>query len=395
MNINQPVALNLSADGIPPRLHMIQGDSNTRTIVATLWDGAQSYKIPSGASIMLRFKKPDGTGGLYDTTEGGKSITFSGSTVTVPVATQVLSVAGTVFAEVDIYGTGSGKTAEKLSTFLLTIEVDESVYPDAQIISSDYYNVLTGTIATAVTAAQNAAASATAAAASAASAATSVAGAVKYNAAQSLTVAQKQQARDNIGVNLCNPNLIDNGYFKNPVNRRGQTVYTGAAYTIDRWKGTNSAVKVTLTSNGLTLTTTDSTKQPFLAQPLERIADLLGKMVTLSAITTQGALFYATATLPETLPDGTVGYCAVDNVFDLLAQNGNSLSVRLKSSVGGAIALLAGKLEFGPEQTLAHKNADGKWVLNEIPNKAIETIKCACSTADSADTYANKVVSFS
>lgn len=390
MSVNQAVNLNLSTDIVPPVLKMVQNDSNSRYIVASLWDGASAYDVGS-ASVMMRFAKPDGTGGMYDADEAGNAVSVDGNVVTIPVATQVLTVAGDVFAQVDIYGSSNSK----LASFAFKIDVAASVYPDAQIISSDYYNILTATIANAVTAAQNAAASATAAAASAASAATSVAGAVKYNAAQSLTVAQKQQARDNIGVILCNQNLIDNGYFKNPVNRRGQTVYTGAAYTIDRWKGTNSAVKVTLTRNGLTLTTTDSTKQPFLAQPLERIADLLGKMVTLSAITTQGALFYATATLPETLPDGTVGYCAVDNVFDLLAQNGNSLSVRLKSSVGGAIALLAGKLEFGPEQTLAHKNADGKWVLNEIPNKAIETIKCACSTADSADTYANKVVSFS
>ena len=33
-----------------------------------------------------------------------------------------------------------------------------------------------------------------------------------------------------------NPNLLDNWYFGNPVNQRGQTEYTGGGYTVDRWK---------------------------------------------------------------------------------------------------------------------------------------------------------------
>ena len=81
--------------------------------------------------------------------------------------------------------------------------------------------------------------------------------AVKYNAPQTLTAAQKAQARSNIGapapytagdgiaisgsviaakVQPCNRNLLDNWYFGAPVNQRGKASYTGAGYTIDRWK---------------------------------------------------------------------------------------------------------------------------------------------------------------
>lgn len=31
-------------------------------------------------------------------------------------------------------------------------------------------------------------------------------------------------------------NLLDNSWFVNPINQRGQTVYTGIGYTIDRWR---------------------------------------------------------------------------------------------------------------------------------------------------------------
>lgn len=205
MNVNQEVRLNLSADGIPPRLFMPQGDANSRTIVATLWDGATPYNVPANTSVMVRFRKPDGTGGLYDATEAGTAVTASGNTVTAPVATQMLAVVGVVQAEIDIYGTGSGKEADRLATFRFAVEVAPSVYPDAQIISSDYFNLIAATISEAIEAAakaelaQAAAEDAqSAAAASAEAAATSVEGAVKYNAPQSLTPAQQAQARENI-----------------------------------------------------------------------------------------------------------------------------------------------------------------------------------------------------
>lgn len=156
MNVNQNVSLNLTADGIPPRLHMVQGDSNTRTIVASLWDDSQPYDVPASAAVMMRFRKPDGTGGLYDVTEGGAKISVSGNVVTVPVATQLLAVAGVVFAQVDVYGAATGAAAEKLATFRLAIEVAPSVYPDAPIISSDYFNILTAKVAEAVAAADRA-----------------------------------------------------------------------------------------------------------------------------------------------------------------------------------------------------------------------------------------------
>ena len=209
MNIKHSIGLNLSAYAIPCRLHMVQGDSNSRTIVATLWDGAQPYSVPDGSSVMVRFRKPDGTGGLYDSSEAGETISYAGNVVTAPVATQMLAVAGDVFAEIDIFGSGSGTAAERLATFRFVVEVAPCVLPDAEIISSDYYNVLAAKVAEAVAAADQAeqaksaaAASAAAAAESAENAATSAEGAVKYNAPQTLTEAQKQQARDNIGAEV-------------------------------------------------------------------------------------------------------------------------------------------------------------------------------------------------
>ena len=156
MEIIQKVDLNLSFRGIPPKISMVQGDSNTRIIQAQLWDGANPYTIPTGSAVMMRFRKPDGTGGLYDKTEGGQSVTASGSTVTVPVATQMLTVSGGVMAEVDIYAAGEDDaSAQNLASFAFLVEVAPSVCPDAEIISSDYYSVLTAEIASVLAASTN------------------------------------------------------------------------------------------------------------------------------------------------------------------------------------------------------------------------------------------------
>lgn len=156
MNIDQRIALNLSASGIPPRVSMPQGDSNSRTIIAALWDGPQPYSIPDASSVKVRFRKPDGTGGLYDATESGAVVTASGNIVTAPVATQMLAVHGEVQAQIDIFGTATGKAAEKLATFCFIVDVLQSAFSDAEIISSDYFNVVAGDIAKAVSAAAKA-----------------------------------------------------------------------------------------------------------------------------------------------------------------------------------------------------------------------------------------------
>lgn len=138
--IKQPLQLNTALNGVPPTLHMVQGDTNSRTISAALWAGAAPYNVPTGASVMLRFRKPDGTGGLYAKTENNDAISWSGSEITIPVAAQVLAAAGIVRAQVDIFVGAGDAAAARLATFAFRIDVQPDVYSDAQIISSDYYN---------------------------------------------------------------------------------------------------------------------------------------------------------------------------------------------------------------------------------------------------------------
>ena len=398
MNIKHSIGLNLSADAIPGRLHMVQGDANSRTIVATLWDGAQLYSIPAGAAIMVRFRKPDGTGGLYDTTESGNKVSYAGSVVTAPVASQMLAVAGDVFAEIDIFGSSSGAAAERLATFRFVVEVAPCVLPDAEIISSDYYNILAADIAGTKAAADLAKDYAAAAKQSADSAAASVEGAVKYNAAQTLTDAQKAQARENIGApapytageNIsisgsviatkafpCNPNLLDNWYFGNPVNQRGQAEYAGAGggniYCIDRWAVQFDGTKYTVATATLSNISGANAGQMNRLMPNNEAAPFVGRQMTLSLLVDNPDGVDVTLNVRDRtrwshlLPPktGSGSLITTTGVFGTL-NGGEDIQVSFVVPQGKSVNLIATKLEIGSQQTLAHQE-NGVWVLNEIP----------------------------
>ena len=518
MNINQAVALNLSESIALPTLRMAQDDANTRTIKASLWDGAQPFSIPSECVCMVRFGKPDGTGGLYDTTEGGQKVSYSGNVVTAPVAAQMLAVAGAVKAQIDIYGGGEKQQAEKLATFRFRVEVEPSAYADAKIISSDYYNVLSSQIAAAVEAgakadqavqaaqqATEAASSASQSQAAAASSAQSAsqsaqtassatnsaisaktaaesaqeaAQAAKESAASSASAAAqgaqsatqaaaaamkdaddaeawavgkrngadvpstdpayhnnakyyKDQAQavvgdkvdsfngrtgavvpqagdytagmvgaqpiltpgDNISISgsviatkafPCNPNLLDNWYFGNPVNQRGQTSYTGGVYGIDRWLKSAAETTVAVVTGGISVS---GKKFQRLEQRVEDAQSLNGITVTFSALVKNPdgllrlALYNATTGGLSTQDfQASEDFQLVQITAAPVINAGDVFSVALYPGANDATTertclIKAVKLELGSQQTLAHKE-DGVLALNEIPNYGEQLRRC-------------------
>lgn len=147
MQVTKNITLDLLETGSPVIIKAKQNDRNTRYIAAHLYVGRLDYQVPSGTEIAFRYKKPDGTAGFYDALpDNSPAITVSGNTVTVELVEQVLTVAGCVHCEINMYNAAS----EKLTTFTFEIAVEESVLTDAEIISSDYYNVLTAEIAKAL-----------------------------------------------------------------------------------------------------------------------------------------------------------------------------------------------------------------------------------------------------
>ena len=158
----------------------------------------------------------------------------------------------------------------------------------------------------------------------------------------------------------CNPNLLDNWYFGNPVNQRGQTSYPqsdGGSYTIDRWFSTEAT---SVNSSGFVTTKN-------LVERLEKTEVLNGKVLTVSALTASGELVTGSRTL------NTSTDCVFANQGVIAQYSTFWGGFQFYSTV--EIDFLAVKLELGSQQTLAHKE-NGVWVLNEIPDYGEQLRRC-------------------
>ena len=81
-------------------------------------------------------------------------------------------------------------------------------------------------------------------------------------------------------------NLLDNSDFRNPVNQRGATSYTGARYTIDRWENNSAACKLTVENGCIHMqnnSDSTSTATQFIRQKIENPSALIGKTITIAA----------------------------------------------------------------------------------------------------------------
>ncbi len=225
----------------------------------------------------------------------------------------------------------------------------------------------------------------------------------------------------------CNPKILDNWYFPNPVDQRngkiiqqGVNIYTdstletligpaayacpvveltstyakvqetentsqyyyaapgnvvrgynGLGYGIDRWKMWQAGGTVTVENGGIIIRKSSGEYVQW-GEVLE--ADvwgaLVGRQVTMSALTVNGQLATTTQTFTE---NGIVTAAA----FDGLAFHsvGNIRLIDFVLTGAESPAILAVGLELGSQQTIAHQE-NGVWVLNEIPDYGEQLRRC-------------------
>lgn len=188
---------------------------------------------------------------------------------------------------------------------------------------------------------------------------------------------------------IINRNLLHNWNFLDPINSRGQTEYVGSGYHIDRWRGGYSTDVTTITESGLKIE--NKRKDGNLTWARQYLEDYLDPgAYTLSVLVTavEDAVVYMCtdggAAVPRTLPL-SVG------LNTITADIGVGKVNRVQFTISGSVTVAAVKLERGKVQTLAEQDADGSWYLLGTPwDKGLETLRCVTSTADPADTYANK-----
>lgn len=185
---------------------------------------------------------------------------------------------------------------------------------------------------------------------------------------------------------ISNPNLLDNWYFADPINQRGQTEYTTAGYTIDRWiiGGNSSVSKYNINEHKLTSEGLVST-YAFLCNYLEKPAALAGKTATFSVLA-DGECSDWIIQMWRTRDNSTAAVATSGDwsggpfksiTFDFPADVLPTDRYRLLIQTRYTLQPYAAKLELGSIQTLAHKDTDGNWVLNDPPpNPATELAKC-------------------
>lgn len=139
------VNLNVQLPNYSTVIYAVQGDVMSREISATLMDGSSPFTPPYGVLGSIRYMKPDGTVGLYDTMEDESTpaVVITGNVATILLAEQMLTVVGEVIAQLSLYS----EEAERLSTFTFKVMVEANPYTDEEFESTDYYSVLTADIA--------------------------------------------------------------------------------------------------------------------------------------------------------------------------------------------------------------------------------------------------------
>lgn len=104
-------------------------------------------------------------------------------------------------------------------------------------------------------------------------------------------------------------NLLDNSNFRNPVNQRGQSSYTGIEYTIDRWR-TWSAGEITVADGYIT--TGDVALWQYFEPGVHLISD--STVYTAALRTTGGTLYVYSGTFADGFGDwGDTIYCGTED----------------------------------------------------------------------------------
>lgn len=188
-----------------------------------------------------------------------------------------------------------------------------------------------------------------------------------------------------------NENLLDNWYFigggsqlRNnfPINQREQTSYGGDfVYTIDRWKIQNTKVTMNVSNDYVSLTSTVGGAE-LLSQPLDDylISNIMEKTVTLSFLDDYG--LHSVTVVPQdnwSITDTAEASSPSGLFFDLYKGSAvDRLRARFfgNNTVSNA-KIYAVKLELGYLSTLARKDEEGNWILNDAPpNFEEELAKC-------------------
>lgn len=163
-----------------------------------------------------------------------------------------------------------------------------------------------------------------------------------------------------------NDNKLRNWYFKAPINQRNMksgVPWGDRQYGLDGWLTLYN--NVVYWDGAAIVLPAEETKNSLVEQRLEE--DFTNQQVAISALLDDNTLITTSGTTD-------ISTTADKVIVDFKKENGY-YRFRVWNMSNVQVKVIACKVEFGPVQTLAHKE-NGVWILNEIPDVTMETLKC-------------------
>ena len=123
MIITTQINMDLIRTEKTPTVRLVCDDKLSRAVQLNLFADGEAIELPASCTALVRYGKPDGTGGSYDTLpDGSKAWSIEGNAVTVALAPQVCNVAGKVKLTVTLL---DGE--QELNCFTLYLDVQGHV----------------------------------------------------------------------------------------------------------------------------------------------------------------------------------------------------------------------------------------------------------------------------
>ena len=189
-----------------------------------------------------------------------------------------------------------------------------------------------------------------------------------------------------------NPNLIDNWYWigggsqqgggQFPINQRGQTIYNGDSYTIDRWR-VDSGITATIYSGYVQFANTTAVNDyvrnrlPINNNPPYH-RTLTGTILYSDGTLDSGTIYVDVTGQTANLQP--IRFFTRDWGFFLIEfpPSGNDFyQYQLTLYANSSVSISAIKVEYGIAQTLAYYDeANAIWKAREIPNYQEQLLRC-------------------
>lgn len=133
MIITNKLEMDLTGQGAVSQIHAVQNDSNTRALEVSLLSGGEPWTVPEPVCVSMRYSKPDGTRGFYNTLpDGTQAWSVSENRITMVLAPQMLTVDGLVLGQLELM---QGELV--LATFQFQVNVERNIA--AGVVESEDY----------------------------------------------------------------------------------------------------------------------------------------------------------------------------------------------------------------------------------------------------------------